>query len=397
MNKPTYLSLLVAATLSSAVIAQEQAGYVIQTESGFDIMPGFDVKLKHDDNIANTNVDEESSTIAVYSPTIAARLLDGVNEYNLQAGVSKGQYFSSSIDNYLDAYAGADAKWEFSDSHRVFVEASFADGHDQRGTGIFDAGGATQAEPTEHRTLQLNGYFEYGARTTPARIRLGGGFIKKDYHNLESITQYREYDKTNASAAFYYDTGAFTSLVAQVTRDDIRYDKIDPVGGNRDNIDTRYLVGMDWQATALTSGEFRIGYQNKRFDYSGREDFSGISWQAAVNWQPLSYSTVTLETGRKARDPDLRGDVIKESAHGLGWKHDWSEDLQTNLVAGHVRSDYQGYDQKDKYWRYEAKASYRISYLWKLEGGLEISDRTSTDARFEFDKTVFYVGVGINL
>ncbi|GAA0340054.1 outer membrane beta-barrel protein [Bowmanella denitrificans] len=397
MNKPTYLSLLIATALSSAAIAQDQAGYVIQTESGFDIMPGFDFKLKHDDNVSNDGVNEQGSTIAVFSPFVAARLLDGVNEYNLQAGVSKGNYFSSSQDNFLDAYASGDAKWEFSDSHRVFVEAEFVDGHEERGTGVFDAGGSAQAEPAEFRTLDVNGYFEFGARSTPARIRLGGGYTQKDYQNLENVTQFREFNKTNAQAAFYYDTGAFTSLVAQVTRDDIRYDRIDPVGGDRDNIDTRYLVGMDWQATALTSGEFRIGYQKKSFDSASREDFSGISWQAAVNWQPLSYSTVTLETGRRARDPDLRGDVIKESRHGLGWSHDWSQDMQTNLTVGHVRSDYQGYDQEDKFWRYEAKASYRISYLWKLEGGVQISDRSSTDARFEYDKSVVYLGVGMNL
>lgn len=382
---------------SVSAMAQQESGYVIQTESGFDLIPGVEVKLQHDDNIANTQFNEQSSGILIVTPTLAATLLDGVNEYTMQAGVSGGRYFSSSIDDYVDAYASGQAKMEFTDQHRVQLDAEFIDSHDQRGTGVFDASGETQEEPTEYRIADLSGYYEFGARSTAARIRLGAGFMQKDYSNLESITQFREFNKTSLSAAFYYDTGAFTSLVAEFQRDDIRYDRVDIDRGSRDNLDARYMVGIDWQATALTSGELRIGYQNKTFDNPLREDFSGLSWEAAVSWQPLSYSTVTIETGRKARDPDLQGDVIKESRHGAGWEHEWSTDMQSELLVGYVRSDYKGVDQLDKYWRYEANLSYRINYLWKIEGGLEISDRSSNVNRFNFDKHVVYVGVGLNL
>ncbi|WP_180237250.1 outer membrane beta-barrel protein [Lacimicrobium alkaliphilum] len=397
-NKVTSSICLATLMLGSMpVMAQEQSGYVIQTESGFDLIPGVDVTLKHDDNIANTQFNEQSSSILVVTPTLAATLLDGVNEYNLQTAVSGGRYFSSSIDDYFDAYASGQAKMEFTDQHRLQLDAEYLDSHDQRGTGVFDASGQTQPEPTEYRVIDLSGFYEFGARSTPARIRLGAGFMQKDYQNLKSITQFREFNKTSATAAFYYDTGAFTSLVAQFQRDDIRYDLVDIDRGSRDNLDARYMVGMDWQATALTSGELRIGYQDKTFDNPLREDFSGLSWEAAINWQPLSYSTVTLDTGRRARDPDLRGDVIKESSYGLGWEHDWSSDMQSNLLVGYVRSDYQGVDQLDKYWRYEANMSYRINYLWKLEGGVEFSDRSSNVDIFNFDKRVIYLSVGLNL
>ena len=111
------------------------------------------------------------SLIVTVTPAVQAQLIDGDTTFTLDAGIEYGDYFSSSDDNYLDALIKAKADVDVNQSRRFGFDASYLSGHEDRGSGIFEGtSGADQDEPNTYDVTSVGGYYEYGAKTTPARV-----------------------------------------------------------------------------------------------------------------------------------------------------------------------------------------------------------------------------------
>ena len=403
MNVPYKLSCI--ATVVAAIVitnpvsaADEKAG-VIRTESGIDFTPGLNSGLKYDDNItsANASVDKLDSWILTVTPAVQAQLIDGSSVFTLDAGIEYGDYFSSSDDNYLDALIKAKAEVDVNQSRRFGLEATYISGHEDRGSGIFEGNsGADQDEPNTYDVSSVGGFYEYGAKTTPARIRANAKYLSKEYSNFESITQFRNFDDTTLGATFYYDTRASTSIFIDIQNVDTVYEVVDPTG-DRDSTTNTARVGVEWLASASTEGSIGIGYQRKGFDNDAREDFSGLSWDAKVTWTPLSYSAFDFSTGRTSRDPNGAGDFIRGTNYEVKWHHEWSELFTSSVGFKQVNDDYTGIEREDKSKIYQFGLNYYVTRWLTLNTGVDIIEVDSTDNQFAYDRNIYFIKAEMTL
>lgn len=382
---------LMAALASASGQALAVDPQTIQTESGFDITPLLTTGLKYDDNVASTAVNETDSWILTVIPTVKARADDGVTVYEFTAGLFSGTYFDSSDDNFLDSTLGGMFDTRLSEQSKVNLKADLVWGHEDRGTGVSEGLNNDQSEPTRLNNQTVSGYYEYGAKAAPARVRLGAKYYNKEYTNQRETTQFRDYDSLLGGVNFYYDTQSGTTAVLETSIDDISYDIVDP-DAPRNSKDTNVKVGAEWQISALTSGEAKIGYQKKNFDDAAREDFSGVAWTVNANWSPLSYTNFNVGTGRKAKDPLQGGDYIKETTYTLGWTHTWSDVVQTNLAYNRMEEDYVGLVRKDENDSYTASVKYAFRRFADVSLYGTVTDKTSSVEGIEFDRNV----IGIN-
>ncbi|WP_423186153.1 outer membrane beta-barrel protein [Alishewanella sp. d11] len=383
---------LIAGVAALPVMAQSFTPTAIKTESGIDFTPLLQAKLSHDSNIASASENEQSSWILEITPALLMSMAQGANQYSLNISAAKGNYFSSSLDNYLDFFIDTNALIDINQSNRLSLTSQYVSGHENRGTGVSEGLGGSQAEPVEFDTFRINGYYEYGALSTPARIRFLAGYFDKEYTNFEIQTRFRNFDTLSFGTIFFYDTQATTRLVAEITQENLRYDLVDP-SGNRDSDTRKYRIGIDWEATALTSGTLRIGYQDKDFVTNEREDFGGLTWDASVAYQPLSYSTFRVTTGRAAKDPNVEGDFVKESKYGVNWQHNWSDFLSSTLSYNYTHEKFTGITRTDKLNSYGIAVDYLLLPNVQLALGAAINDKTSSVPTIQFDKTVFSISV----
>ena len=381
-----------AVGMCSPLLANDFVPAKISTESGIDFTPLLQSRLSHDDNIASANADEEASWILAVTPSLTASLEEGANQYSATVSLASGTYFSSSADNFLDVYADARAKVDLNQSNRFQTTVAYFSGHEARGTGVSEGLGNVQNEPTKFNTLNLNGFYEYGAISTPARVRAVAGYFDKEFTNFESVTQFRNSDTVNLGLLFFYDTQATTSLVFEVLQEETTYDVVD-ITGSRDSTTMKYRLGVEWEATALTSGSLRVGLQDKNFDNAARKDFSGLTWQASITYAPLSYSQFQLSTGRQAKDPNLEGDFVKETLHSVNWLHGWTELLTTNLGVNYSHEAYTGADRTDTTKGVKVSAAYLLRSNIKLTSGVDITRKTSSVEQIRFDKNVIFFDV----
>jgi len=297
----------------------------------------------------------------------------------------------------LDGLLKAKSEVELNQSNRFNIEAAYISGHEDRGSGVFEGtSGVLQDETNTFDILSAGGYYEYGAKTTPARARVNAKYFSKEYSNFESITQYRNYADSTLGATLYYDTQSATSIFIDFQNVNTAYDVVDPTG-DRDSTTNTTKVGVEWQATASTEGSIGIGYQRKDFDNSAREDFSGLSWDAKVTWTPLTYSSIDLTTGRASKDPNGVGDFIRATSYGIKWNHEWSELFSSFIGLNQVTDVYTGIEREDKTKVYQFGLNYNVTRWLTLKSGININQVDSTDTQFAFDRNVYFINAEMTL
>jgi hypothetical protein len=347
-TKVSALTIAVLAGSISVAAAQEQdaskAG-VITTESGIDFVPALLLGVKHDDNITRASSGEISSWVTTVAPSLKANLVDGANTYTVSTALRNGTYLDSSEDNFTDGYLDAEARLSPSSSHNFKFKANGSWLHEERGTGTSTGRGALFNEVTKFNTQLLDAEYKLGASSALAGFRFNTRYFNKDYDNNLTLTEFREYDASSLGAAFMYGVQDSIKLVADVATSDIQYKKEELAirGGSRDNQDTYYRLGAEWDITSVTTGTLRTGYQDKDFDLVSRDDFSGVSWEAILNWMPLSYSGFDVATGRRAKDVevyDTNGDYIIERTYAIGWNHQWDDIWSTKVSYEYMTEDY---------------------------------------------------------
>ncbi|GGI98721.1 hypothetical protein GCM10007978_40660 [Shewanella hanedai] len=392
----TPLSRAVTAALcglsfSGAALAIEPAGHT--TESGVVITPLLDTGLKYDDNIFSQSNNETSSSIYTLAPSVNFLLDDGVNQYQLDAAFESGTYLDSSDDNYLTGNLAASTHLEASSSSRFDVSLMANWDSEERGTGLSEGTGDSITEPLTFVEQTVAATYEYGAMSSSARVAFDAKYYNKDYTNYAEITEFNNYDSLYLGSTFFYTTNASTDAFIELSRDAIRYDKLKTNTVSRDSDDYFALAGVTWEATALTSGSVKLGYQHKAFTSSGREDFSGLSWNAEVTWQPLTYSSFMLTTSRMARDPNTEGDYIDATLYGVNWTHDWSEMVSTNLGANYTQEDYKGNtNRQDETFSLNASVDVELRRWLGVSLYVSMTDKDSNRDNIAYDKSI----IGVN-
>ena len=376
----------------SPVYAQLKPGSVM-TKDGAEITPILQTGVSSNNNFFNTPDDEESRLIWTIAPNVKAVIDDGPDSYSLNLGTSTSLHNKDSVDNFTEVNVGAGVYKEFTSQHRLDISGDADWLYEPRGTGLTEGLGDAVNELVKYQQQNLLAEYEYGARSSKAQVAVRAGFFNKKYQNFTEVSQYRNYDKSLFGITGYYNTQAATRTFLEIKQENYRYDVLASSGISRDSDDVKVLLGMEWEATALTSGSFKLGYQNKDFSANERESFSGLSWQATVNWQPLSYSTVQFMTSRSAKDPLVQGDYIKESVYGIKWTHSWSDYLSSLASTSYTDEQYTGeIGRKDKTKSLRLGLNYVASNFGMVSTYVDFIDKNSTQDAIEFDRVI----IGIN-
>jgi uncharacterized protein (PEP-CTERM system associated) len=152
------------------------------------------------------------------------------------------------------------------------------------------------------------------------------------------------------------------------------------------------LIGAKWEATAKTTGIFKIGRSTKDFAGSSRASGSSSTWQSAIRWSPLTYSIVDISLTRNANETTGGyGDYILNTTSGLKWTHQWSSRTSTDVVASYATDSYKGLliPRNDNIQTYGANLNYRMRRWLTASGGYTHTIRDSDQSQFDYKRNVF--------
>ena len=347
--RKSILTFAIIGTFASVAAAQDGTG----VQAGpFRVKPTLGVTVGSDSNVAQSSVNEVSSFYTRVSPGIRFDSGNEARSLSLAYELDAGRYSDSEQDDYNDQRLSAGVKVSPSVRTRLNLDAGLERGHDRRGT---NSRQGTQidfqnrdADKWDRRSLDAG--FDYGAPGARGALGLQTGIANLDYINNEDYSRFGDRDLKYVSARFGWRVAPKTQLFASARNSSIDYDQ-DRVLGNRilrlDSDERLYLVGVQFDATAKTSGSIGVGQVRKDFDDPSIRSYSGTAWDVGLQFRPRSYSVIDLSTARATQEAVnfLGGfsdtEFLINRSFTLAWTHGWTDRFNTGLDVGRENLSYQ--------------------------------------------------------
>ena len=335
-------TLLALSSVGVAQIANAELRDAADFEAaGFTFTPTLSASIGYDDNIASAPSNEQSANVYKLAPKLEAKTEFGdflALDINTQA--EKGVFSGRGFNNYYDYSFGTGLDFRLSNKQSLEFFYDYSRGHDPAGSP--NATSATLS--TEEFRVNKGGLkYNLGNKDSIARLELGVNAEGKRYK--ESSASTKDFDADQIDAKGFFAVAPKTEVFLQAISTE--YDYLNN-SDSLDNDDTQVFLGVQWQATAKTSGSFKIGNQEKEYtERSPEVEEDETVWQLGVKWEPKSYSAFNFGLSREldngnGNDVARTEDAIDRLTALVGWEHNWSDDLKTNIGARFVEDEYLG-------------------------------------------------------
>ena len=354
--------------------AQQTSGAAGVRLDPFVLYPSVSLVEGYNDNLTLSNNNQVKSAVTILSPALLAELKGDSSTYRLSYIGTWGTYASSSADNYLYNELHGSAEFEFSGRSRLRLLGDYLLKSDPRGSTLASTGLTT---PNKYHLADVGGIYSYGAAGAQGRIELQGLVTNKEYTNNRFITTTLDFNSYQGGGTFFWRVGPKTEWLFQAQ--ETRTDYISGLSV-QDNTERRALTGLKWEATALTTGTFKVGESWKKYDNSSQANPKGFIWEGSVIWSPLTYSIVTLTTGKNYLDSQagLGSSYVTDSYYYAVWNHAWTERVRTVATGSYVTDKYQGFAREDKTSLLGAKVTYDMRRWLTLGAEYTYSQRNSS-------------------
>lgn len=361
--------------------------------------PEIDVTLKSNDNIYSQPASgtRKSANITVIAPKLKIEAKDGPHTYDASYGVEHGSYSGVSSANYTDQKLGANATWVFSGRSGLKLGAEYMLGHDDQGA---VPGAATHANPDKYHQTSFNALAGYGAEGAQGRIEVEAGLINKRYDNFKTDNAgnpdntKRDRDDAKIGATFYWRVAPKTQVLFQAVQTKYDYKPASFAGWTTlDSTERKYNVGVTWEATANTTGIFKVGNVKKDYSDASLRDFSKSGWEGQIKWSPLTYSNFDFVTSKSPGESTI-GNASLDTRHNVAWNHAWNSQLSSVVGYSYTDTEYQtnaGGGQKDKINAYNMKLNYQWMRTIKVGVGYDRTDKTSTNATSAYKRDIWSI------
>jgi polysaccharide biosynthesis protein VpsM len=393
------------------------------------LFPSIGISASHDSNVARTNTNKIDSFVTNIAPAVRLVGSGSVTTVSLQYQGDIGRFADSSIDNYDDHSFAAQVNYAPTSRVSVGATASYQLGHDSRGTGAREG---TQLalrplRPDEWKRRGVVGNLGYGADGARGRVEAQAGTSTIDYDEVRiadgfsraqvcapvggldpcDYARFRDHQTTFVDGTVLIRVAPKTSALLSIGQRSFDYE-VDPSaarGGSLDSTERSYYLGLQWEATARTTGTAKIGRVKKDFD-SNREDFTGTVYELGATWAPRSYSTVQVTGSRNTRETNGFGDFVVSRLLSAGWSHEWTPRISSSVDGGFGNNQTKGSigftrpERRDEdFTFFGVSGRYQIADWLQVGAGYKYFSNDSNDARlatdpsFEYDRSQFILSL----
>jgi hypothetical protein len=363
-----------------------------EEESGAFLYPALSVGVSTDDNINRTGLPEldDSATIYYLRPSIGIQ--GGKNNTRVNAGYDGdwAKYSGTRADDLYDyedhhLYAGVTG---YGRKMTYNITADYQRGHDSvSGYSIDDL--AQRFDKWDRYALLAS--TDLGARGARINLRLDGLLEQKRQDVLKSL----DYDTSALGAMLKLRIGGKTYGVLE---GGVR--RWDYLNSNSDADRYYGRLGVSWEATAKTKGLLTYGTEKYKPDnpdtpvtsteigpaFGNNVESRNSTWQGAIDWEVRRRDLIRFGTYQGSRNSEGIGSNSLSRRYTIGWTHDWSERIRSNLGYMVGTEDYKGTERKDDLMSYNLDLSYKFRRNMLLRGYYIYDDVESDNPIFTYDR-----------
>ncbi|MEA1889852.1 MAG: outer membrane beta-barrel protein [Pseudomonadota bacterium] len=365
--------------------------------SGTFFYPAVGVGVSTDDNINRTPDHQQSATIYHLRPALGIQTGKSSTRFNAGYIGNYGKYTGTNFDDLYsyddhNLYAGVSGYGKKS-SYNVI--ADYLRGHDSLSGGT----GAVSIDNTLRRfdkwdRYSLLGSTDLGARGARVNLRLDGLLQNNRQDKLKSL----DYDTAALGAMLKLRIGGKTYGVLEGGWRDWDY-----INSNADADRYYARLGVSWEATAKTKGLLSYGTEKYNPDNPGEaivsdepgptfgsnEKTKNSTWQGNIDWELRLRDMIRFGTYKGSRNSSGTGSHRVSTRYTIGWTHDWSDRIRSNLGYMDGTDDYKGTDRNDDLTRYNFDLSYKFRRNMLLRGHYIFEDLDSNVELVSYDRNRF--------
>ena len=141
----------------------------------------------------------------------------------------------------------------------------------------------------------------------------------------------------------------------------------------------------------------KIGTEEKSYDNSTFNDQNNATWDAGVQWKPLSYSVFTLNTSQSYQEGNDSAGTISSQTTGLNWAHQWMERLSSEISYSYTDNQYEGSVQHDTIDIVGASLSYEMRRWLDIGVGYKYATDDSNVDGQSYNRNIFSVSFTASL
>jgi len=370
--------LLASVSMGAAAEVELQAKAI--KAGALEITPTLGLSLGRNSNVGRTNV-KTASSFTMLNPSIAIGLPTHGQLYGANYSGNFSRFAGSSIDNFNDHNFGLFADNVWNSRFNSLVNFDYIKGHDGRNAVSF------KNQELWH-TSGIKGLVHYGAEGATGQFEFAAGQMSKRYDtNRGGSTNLYNFDRTDLSGTFFYKVAPATQLFVEL--DNSKFTYVDAASKIRDSTQQQYMVGAKWDATAKTTGSFKIGSMKKSFNL-GTPSGKATVWDADITWSPKTYSKVDFSVHQNANEYGGSGNYTLSKNTDVKWTHDWTGYVSSALSMGDGVDTFEASvpNRVDKRQSYAMKVMYGIKPWLKASLGYEHTKRNSTNTFFSYTQGV---------
>ena len=366
--------------MAPILTAPAGAGLPMKYESGLYIYPTLSTSYGYNDNLMSDSTNSLKSNFVSFSPQVVGEFVSKGNRYTGLASINTRSYSESSADNTQDSQLVLAGDHYINARARGGWALGVVSGTDARGSN----NRPVTAEAARWHSNNIDGRFIYGAPEAPGRVEFDIGDKDKVYDNERATTAVGDVNTASYAGRVFYRVGTKTLALAEFRNSKMNYSSSLATGDS--STERQYYVGLTWEATAATTGIVKLGQLTKDFDLAGKQGFSGTSWDATVQWTPLTYSTVDLSASRKTAEATGFGDYNLVTSTNLIWTHKWNKRLGSTVNLGVMNTEFGGTTRADSALNYGFGANYELFRWLKIGVDFAATDNSSNSAGKEYTR-----------
>lgn len=384
--------ILLTGLIPTAVFAKSGA---IQLENGVDITPEVTIDYSSNDNLLFAENNELDAQETIVTTAATAELTSGRTEYALSYESRWGFFDNSSTDDYDDHFLRFGIKTVASGNDELGASFFYQRLHERRGEGISQGFGADLPEPVEYDFSGVDVNWIYSISAERIWLESALSYNEKSYQNQPELTIGRDINTLKLQSSLFWRTGKGSSVFINGSYTDFDYQGEEPNTLTRDSEEYRALLGIRWARGDLGAGSIGVGYQNKQFATDLREDFSGLSWSAGMEWNPFPRLKLSLDSTRASVEPPLNGDYIRQILHIIESDYEISEQLIAGFNFRYLDQAFIGIERNEDTTTYGVDLAYQFRSNIIVTVYYNRQDKDSDLAGFSYEQNV--VGLQVKL
>ena len=341
--------------------------------------------VSHDDNARKLSNPKEDRRYSL-TPNISTTWKTGPHQLDVSYEGRYVEYEDDTDLNYTDHALSADLSLQHGRRLSTKIAAGYRSSQDNPATS--DTPTNAEGELAEWERGFAQATVTYGQTKSQGQLVFSAS--RDSYRLDKSNLAYRDYDRDKLVGTFYYRISDRTRTLFEIQRSENDHPDDNNAGVNQSNQTARYLTGISWEASELTTGTLKVGFLNREYDDDGLEDVSGLALSLTGAWTPTARTKVTIGGSHDVRSSTRSGEggVVHSAVFtAVERKITSRTTLTLNLVYDNL--DYDTRSRKDS--RYLAGLDLTRSITPRLDiiARYRFSQRTSDDPLLEFESNQF--------